>query len=105
MLATLVDEPFDSPKWIYESKFDGLRLIARYDGEDLQLLSRNSKAQNFQFPEIEAALVRGTTLNVAAVLTSLEAGFLRFLDDATNQEAVRRAVLPSWDVLEKRLAG
>jgi hypothetical protein len=55
--------------------------------------------------EIEAALTRGTTLNVAAVLASLETGFLRLIDDATNQEIVRRAVLPTWNVLEKRLAG
>jgi bifunctional non-homologous end joining protein LigD len=28
MLATLVDEPFDSKKWVYETNWDGFRLIA-----------------------------------------------------------------------------
>lgn len=55
--------------------------------------------------EIEGALIRGTTLNVGVVLDALETGLLRLLDDAEHQEFVRRAVLPMWDVLEKRLAG
>ena len=28
MLATLTDKPFDSKDWVYESKWDGFRLIA-----------------------------------------------------------------------------
>ena len=55
--------------------------------------------------EIEAGLIRGTTLNIGAVLSSLESGFLRFMDDAEHQDFVRRAVLPAWEVFEKRLAG
>jgi hypothetical protein len=31
MLATLVDEPFDSKEWAYETKWDGFRLKA--DGQ------------------------------------------------------------------------
>jgi bifunctional non-homologous end joining protein LigD len=27
MLATLADEPFDDPAWVFETKFDGLRLV------------------------------------------------------------------------------
>jgi ATP-dependent DNA ligase len=27
MLATLVDEPFDSKDWVFETKWDGIRLI------------------------------------------------------------------------------
>jgi bifunctional non-homologous end joining protein LigD len=56
MLCTLVAEPFDNPSWIYEPKFDGLRVLGRFDGEELVLLSRNNQPQNAQFPEIEAAL-------------------------------------------------
>ncbi len=41
-LATLVDGP---PKnyqdWLYEIKFDGYRLLARIDGPDIKLLTRN----------------------------------------------------------------
>jgi len=28
MLATLVEEPFDDPQWIYEVKWDGYRAVA-----------------------------------------------------------------------------
>src|SRR4029077_5754416 len=56
MLATLIAEPFDNPQWIFEPKFDGLRILGRFDGKNLTLLSRNNKAQNVQFPEIEKAL-------------------------------------------------
>jgi len=53
--------------------------------------------------ELEGALAYGTTVNVPAVLDALEAGFVRLLDDAEHQEQVRRAVLPAWEVLERRL--
>jgi hypothetical protein len=55
--------------------------------------------------ELEGSLIRGTTLNVAALLVALESGFQRFMDDAEHQEYVRRAVLPAWEVLERRLSG
>ena len=56
MLCTLVAEPFDHPDWIFEPKYDGLRILGRFDGKKLLLLSRYGAAQNFQFPDIEAAL-------------------------------------------------
>src|SRR5207248_1620364 len=40
----------------FEPKFDGLRILGRYDGDKLMLLSRNQASQNFQFPDIVAAL-------------------------------------------------
>jgi bifunctional non-homologous end joining protein LigD len=56
MLCTLVAEPFDNSEWIFEPKFDGLRILGRFDGEELVLLSRNNQPQNFQFPDVAAAL-------------------------------------------------
>ncbi len=56
MLATLAEEPFDHPEWVFEPKLDGLRILGRFDGNELTLLSRNNQSQNFQFPEIEKAL-------------------------------------------------
>jgi bifunctional non-homologous end joining protein LigD len=40
-LATLVDEPPAGEGWIYELKFDGYRLLARIDGDDVRLFTRN----------------------------------------------------------------
>jgi bifunctional non-homologous end joining protein LigD len=40
-LATLVDEPPRGEGWIYEVKFDGYRVLARIDGDDIRLFTRN----------------------------------------------------------------
>ena len=40
-LAVLVDEPPKGEGWIYEVKFDGYRLLARIDGDDVRLFTRN----------------------------------------------------------------
>ncbi|HSJ97592.1 MAG TPA: DNA ligase D, partial [Myxococcota bacterium] len=40
-LATLVDEAPADDGWIYEIKFDGYRLVARIDGDDVRLFTRN----------------------------------------------------------------
>lgn len=52
MLLTLVDKPFDDPQWIFEPKYDGLRVLARFDGKTVDLISRNDKSQNLQFPDV-----------------------------------------------------
>jgi bifunctional non-homologous end joining protein LigD len=41
MLATLVDEPFDRPGWVYEEKYDGIRLIAERKGDGVRFYTRN----------------------------------------------------------------
>jgi bifunctional non-homologous end joining protein LigD len=56
MATTLVEGPFDHPGWIFEPKFDGLRVLARFDGRDLTLLSRNDKPQESLFPDVASAL-------------------------------------------------
>jgi bifunctional non-homologous end joining protein LigD len=61
MLCTLVDEPFDNPAWLFEPKYDGLRVLGRFDGRELTLLSRNQAPQNLQFPDVVAALRDGLT--------------------------------------------
>jgi bifunctional non-homologous end joining protein LigD len=50
MLATLVDEPFDDPEWVYEVKWDGYRALGFcLKNGDVQLLSRNNKQFNEKF--------------------------------------------------------
>jgi bifunctional non-homologous end joining protein LigD len=41
MLATLVAEPFDDKKWVFETKWDGFRLIAEKRDDTVRLWSRN----------------------------------------------------------------
>ncbi len=56
MLATLVDEPFDEPGWIYEIKWDGYRAIALCNQSKVELISRNNKSFNEKFYSIYDAL-------------------------------------------------
>jgi bifunctional non-homologous end joining protein LigD len=56
MLATLVDEPFSDPDWIYERKLDGERCLAFRKGKTVRLMSRNRKELGATYPEIADAL-------------------------------------------------
>jgi bifunctional non-homologous end joining protein LigD len=65
MLATLVEQPFDRPGWVYEEKYDGDRVLAYKEGDRVQLLSRNGKERTDRFPRIAAAI---HNLNPASLL-------------------------------------
>src|SRR5688572_16485783 len=54
MAATLTQARFIGPEWIFERKFDGIRLLAFKQGPDVRLLSRNRLPQNI--PPIERAV-------------------------------------------------
>lgn len=56
MLATLTDNPFSDPGWIYERKLDGVRVLAFKAGSEVRLLSRSRKDQNVRYPELVEAL-------------------------------------------------
>ncbi len=45
MAATLTYERFEGPEWLFERKFDGIRLLAFRQGPDVRLLSRNRLSQ------------------------------------------------------------
>jgi ATP-dependent DNA ligase len=46
MAATLTQERFSGPEWIFERKFDGIRLLAYKKGDDVRLFSRNHLPQD-----------------------------------------------------------
>lgn len=58
MAATLTQERFTGPEWIFERKFDGIRLIAFKNGGDVQLFSRNRLPQNI--PPVAQAIAKLT---------------------------------------------
>src|SRR5689334_9073477 len=54
MAATLTQERFTGPEWLFERKFDGIRLLAfKHDGE-VQLFSRNHLPQHL--PAVSQAI-------------------------------------------------
>jgi ATP-dependent DNA ligase len=54
MAATLTQDRFTGPEWIFERKLDGIRLLAFKNGPDVRLLSRNRLPQNL--PSIAEAI-------------------------------------------------
>ena len=57
MAATLTQERFGSGgEWLFERKFDGIRLLAYKDGDDVRLYSRNRLPQHL--PAIAQAVAR-----------------------------------------------
>src|SRR4051794_17220513 len=58
MLASEVKQPFHTPGWIYEEKYDGYRAIAYKDGPRVRIISRNLKNLTRQFEEVAAAVAR-----------------------------------------------
>lgn len=56
MLATIGKELPTDGDWVFEPKFDGIRILAFVDGDDAVLVSRNGIDKTRQFPEIADAL-------------------------------------------------
>ena len=56
MLASLVDEPFSRPGWIFEEKYDGVRMVTYKEGSKISMISRNDIDRANRYPEIVADL-------------------------------------------------
>jgi bifunctional non-homologous end joining protein LigD len=56
MKATLTDERFSDPAWIFERKLDGVRCLAARNGRRVRLLSRTGRVMNRSYPELAGAL-------------------------------------------------
>jgi DNA ligase D-like protein (predicted ligase) len=56
MAATLTEERFAGPEWVFQRKFDGIRLLAYKRGALVELFSRNRLPQHL--PGVAAALGR-----------------------------------------------
>ena len=55
-LATLTQDRFSDPAWLYERKFDGERCLAYRDGDAVRLMTRNQKQVSGTYPELAQAL-------------------------------------------------
>jgi len=56
MAATLTRDRFVDPAWVYEKKYDGIRLIVFKRGTDVQMYSRNHLPQ--RIPAVAQAIAR-----------------------------------------------
>ena len=55
MLATLVDDPFSDPEWIFETKWDGFRSVCFIRNGQARFVSRNQIEMTPQYPELHDA--------------------------------------------------
>jgi len=58
MLATLQESPFSGAEWIFEIKYDGVRVLAERSGDTVELYGRNGTAITNRYPELRDALKR-----------------------------------------------
>ena len=56
-LATLADKPPAGAGWTYEVKFDGYRLLARIEGDDVRLFTRNGHDWTARLKELRAEVL------------------------------------------------
>ena len=54
MLATLMDEPFSNPEWIFETKWDGFRAVCLIENNHARFVSRNQLDMTHQYPELRS---------------------------------------------------
>ena len=89
MLAIAADEPFDSPQFTYEAKWDGVRTLAFVDGGEVRLQTRNLLDCTKQYPEAHG---------VAEALTG---GYQAILDGEVV--AFDETGVPSFQRLQPRM--
>jgi bifunctional non-homologous end joining protein LigD len=56
MAATLTQDRFFHPDWVYERKYDGIRMVAFKRNGKVELFSRNHRLQNDAFPRLVSAI-------------------------------------------------
>jgi bifunctional non-homologous end joining protein LigD len=95
-LATLTQDRFSDPSWVYERKLDGERCLTFRDRQ-VRLLTRNEKDVTSTFPEVAAALTAGTVAGCV-----LDGEIVAFDGDETRFERLQQrlgVVHPSDELL------
>jgi bifunctional non-homologous end joining protein LigD len=54
MKAQLVDDPFDNERWLFEVKWDGIRLISFIDNGEVSLQTRSRRIVDTEYPQLQA---------------------------------------------------
>ena len=55
-LATLAERPFSDPAWLFEIKYDGVRVLASRRGDRVELYGRSGQDTTSRYPEVARAL-------------------------------------------------
>ena len=91
MLATLIDAPFDGAEWVFETKWDGFRLVASIENGSVTLYSRSGLIVSDDYKAIAKALekVKHDAVIDGELVELDEHGISRFqlLQNALNTSA------------------
>lgn len=94
-LLSETDEPFDSPEFIFEPKFNGIRLLLSAMGDQSILYTRHQKVVTEKIPEIYTNLV-DTVLDGEIIVADPEHGDnfeqVRARSLMTNELKIKRAM-------------
>src|SRR6267142_1814170 len=95
MLATLVPRPFHKPNWVYEEKYDGIRILAYKEGNKLSLITRNDVNRVSDFPNLAAAIrhLKSSTLLLDGEVVVFDCLFANGRDLRAEPLSVRRKSL------------
>ena len=52
MLASIAEDPFDDPNWLFEIKWDGYRVISFIENGKVRMISRNQNDLGPRYPEL-----------------------------------------------------
>ncbi|MGH7385937.1 MAG: DNA ligase D, partial [Candidatus Rokuibacteriota bacterium] len=55
-LATLAERPFSDPAWLFEIKYDGVRVLASRRGDRVEFYGRSGQDTTSRYPEVVRAL-------------------------------------------------
>ena len=78
-LATLTQDRFTDPGWIFERKLDGERCLAFTSGRQVQLMTRNHKEDTSTYPEItEVLAAQAGSFIIDGEIVAFDGGQTRF---------------------------
>ena len=78
-LATLTQDRFSDPGWIFERKLDGERCLAFTSGRQVRLMTRNHKEDTSTYPEItEALAAQAGSFIIDGEIVAFDGGQTRF---------------------------
>ena len=111
-VPTTAATPFTREGWLFELKYDGFRILATKQGNDIALLSRRGTDFADQFPELAAEMAKLPNIVLDAELVMLDANGKPLFEPLVRRSRLKRkisiddasrkapAVLYAFDVLE-----
>ena len=100
MLATLTDDRFSHPDWIFERKLDGERALLIVKGSDAKMITRNQKDISGTYPEIVDAAADQVRVDLVA-----DGEVVAFEGDTTSFSRLQnRMQLSGEEALESGIA-